>query len=133
MIEGIAALGAISASTPSAGYGIERRRKRLKWLSSLRGALSEAGPLVDELGADGADIAQTRARIEDALRAVEELNGRFGGAADEAAPAVTGSTITATDLARRITASAERSLAAQAHAVPAAVRRYVGEGDENFG
>jgi hypothetical protein len=131
MIEGIAGIGAVAIATPSAGHAVDRRRKRLKWLSSLRTTLGEAGPLVDEMGDNGADITQTRAQITDALDVVEEMRVRLGGVAGEAAGDASGRTITAADLARRIAVSADRSLAAQAHVGAAAVRRYVGGEDEN--
>jgi hypothetical protein len=126
MIESIAGIGAITAFTPSAAGGTDRRQKRLKWLSSLRAALDEAGPLVDQMGAGGGGIAYTRAQIADALGVVEEMRVRLGGGGDDGAGASSEATITATELAARIAASADRSLAAQAHVGAAAVRRYVG-------
>jgi hypothetical protein len=126
MIESIAGIGAVTAFTPSAQGGIERRRKRLNWLSSLRTALGEAGPLVDEIVPNGAEAATARAQIADALGVVEELRARIGSTQSEPDEPATGRTITATELARRIAASADRSLAAQAHVGAEAVRRYVG-------
>jgi hypothetical protein len=125
MIESIASIAAVTTMTPSAGRGAERRQKRLKWLGSLRAALGEAGPLVEEMGAEGAETGQTRARIDDALSVVAELRGRLGGADQDAADAASGRTVTAAALARRIAASADRSIAAQAHIGAAAVRHYI--------
>src|SRR5882762_8375887 len=82
MIERIGETRAVSIATPSAGRGGARRQKRLKWLATLREAQDEAAPLVDEIGAggtDGAAVAETRARIADALSAVDEMRGRLGG------------------------------------------------------
>ena len=130
MIESIAGIGAVTAFTPSAANTRERRQKRLKWLSSLRIALDEAGPMVDEIGANGAEVADTRAQIADALGLVEEMRARLGGGQADMADDGAGLTITATELAERIAASADRSLAVQAHIGAAAVRRYVSH-DEN--
>lgn len=128
MIERIGEIGAVSIAMPSAGHGAARRQKRLKWLSSLRGALDEADPLIEELGEGGADraiVADTRARIADALTLVAELRGRLGDGEDAAIAAGNDSRITAADLARRIAGGGDRSLRAQARISPATVRRLV--------
>lgn len=128
MIERIGEIGAVSIAAPSAGHGAARRQKRLKWLSSLREALDEAGPLIEELGDGGADreiVADTRARIADALALVAELRGRLGGGEDVTAAAGDDRMITAADLGRRIAGGGDRSLRAQARISPATVRRLV--------
>ena len=129
MIERIGETRAVSIATPSAGRGGARRQKRLKWLATLRAAQDEAAPLVDEIGAGGTDgvaVAEARARIADALNAVDEMRGRLGGGAEETSAQVAGGgTITAADLARRIGQSAERSLRVQARLSSATVRRLV--------
>lgn len=130
MIESIAGIGAVTAFTPSAAGNTDRRQRRLKWLSSLRSALDEAGSLVDGTGTGGTEVAYTRAQIADALGVVEEMRARLGGQ-NEDLEFNSELTITASELAGHIAASAARSLAVQAHVGPAAVRRYVGGHDEN--
>jgi hypothetical protein len=133
MIEGIAGIGAVTAFTPSAQGSVDRRRKRLDWLSALRTAQGEAEPPHDDQDGDGDDVPApgARAQIADALGMVEELRAALAGRQSDSGATDSGRTITATELARRITASADRSLAAQAHVGAAAVRRYVGATEEN--
>jgi hypothetical protein len=131
MIESIGGIGAVTAFTPSAGRSTERRQRRLKWLSSLRAALDEDGLPIDETDEDGPDAPCARAQIADALGAVEEMRAGLGHGRDDVDADGSGPTITATELAKRIAASAARSLAVQAHIGAAAARRYVDGRDEN--
>lgn len=126
MIEGIAGIGPVTAFTPSAAHGRERRQKRLKWLSSLRAALDEAGSPIGEIDVDGARIGFSRAQIADALGVAEDMRAWLGDDGQrEEKDVVYGRTVTAGELAKRIAASADRSLAVQAHVSAASVRRYV--------
>jgi hypothetical protein len=128
MIERIEGTTAISLVAPS-GRAVARRQRRLRWLLSLREALDEAGPLVEEMGTDGANaaaVADTRARITDALSTVEEMRGRLGASSEDPAPETgSGDTITATELASRIARAADRSVRMQARLGAVSVRRLV--------
>ena len=106
------------------------RRRRLRWLTSLREALGEGAALLDEGDAEDADeriYAETRDRISAALGTIEELNSL---SEDPFTSAVTdgdsGASITAAELARRIGAAGERSLRTQARLGAATVLALVG-------
>ncbi|HET8612521.1 MAG TPA: hypothetical protein VFL92_07120 [Sphingomonas sp.] len=108
-----------------------RRERRMQWLASVREALDEALPLVDEMAAPRPDSDGTtavRASIAEALAAVNEMSGRIGDPAAPAADALRpGETITAAELARRIAVAADLALEAQARLGPGAVRRLIRE------
>jgi hypothetical protein len=125
MIEGISAIGATALATPSAGRSMERRQRRLKWLSSLRAA---GGSSIDAAEAMGDEVAQARARITDALSVAGEMRGEAG----DTAPELSQSPVSVSDVAARIAASADRSLAAQAHVGAAAARHYVDGGIDGW-
>jgi len=107
-----------------------RRERRMRWLASVREALDETRPPVDEITAPEPDSgeAAVRASIAEALAAVNEMSGRLGDPAAPAADALRpGETITAAELARRIAAAADVALEAQARLGPGAVRRLIRE------
>jgi hypothetical protein len=138
MIEPVGAVGRIDAAALVAAPGasvrqtLDRRQKRLRWLGSLREALGETGPLIDEMAADDNDealLAETRERIAAALDTIEEMRGFRSGDAlcEQDAPTGTGATVTAAEIAHRIGISRDATLRVQARLGVAAVRQLVGE------
>ncbi len=118
------------AASLASRQGSLLRRRRLRWLTSLREALGEGAALLDEGDAEDADeriYAETRDRISAALGTIEELNSL---SEDPFTSAVTdgdsGASITVAELARRIGAAGERSLRTQARLGAATVLALVG-------
>jgi hypothetical protein len=129
-VTGVEAVSLTAAAAMSARETIERREKRLRWLASLRAATGEGEAPDPEAAArrEAALLADNRDRIAAALGTIEEFGKLDAGASDIADDRYRG-TITAADLARRMTGSAEMALRVQAHLGAASVRRLVG--DEN--
>lgn len=137
MIEPVGAVGRIDAASPVAAPGasvrqsLDRRKKRLRWLGSLREALGEAGPLIDEMANNGdeAVLAETRERIAAALDTIEEMRGFLGGdsSPEPDVRVSAGASVTAAEIARRISLSGETTIRVQARLGAATVRHLVGE------
>jgi hypothetical protein len=138
MIEPVGAVRRIDAAALVAAPGasvrqtLDRRQKRLRWLGSLREALGEAGPLIDEMAADSDDealLAETRERIAAALGTIEEMRGFMGGDAspEQGEPHAAGASVTAAEIARRVGSGGATALRVQARLGAVSVRHLVGE------
>jgi hypothetical protein len=138
MIEGLAPVSAIRgveaavmtlSGAPSSQRGSARRDRRLKWLSSVREALGDAAPLVDEMANEDTDdrVFEVRARISDALNMVDQIRVQLDEDGEGGATGTGHGTITAAALARRIASAGDQSLRIQAKIGAAAVLRMIEE------
>ncbi len=136
MIDGVApvtrakAVSLSVAASMASHQGALRRQRRLRWLASLREALGEGTTLQGEGDAEDADErvrAETHDRIAAALETIEELRGLSEGPTHVALTGSdSGASITAAELACRISEAGERSLRTQARLGAATVLTLVG-------